>query len=50
MTQRIVIDTGPLIAYLNPNDTHHAWAIAYLCPMLSKLFTNPTALARLMIV
>ena len=27
MIQEIVIDTGPLIAYLNPKDTHHAWAI-----------------------
>ena len=24
MIQKIVIDTGPLIAYFNSNDTHHA--------------------------
>jgi uncharacterized protein len=39
MIQRVVIDTGPLIAYLNPNDTHHAWAIEALSssnlPLLS---------------
>jgi uncharacterized protein len=27
MNPTVVIDTGPLIAYLNPNDTHHDWAV-----------------------
>jgi uncharacterized protein len=39
MSQPVLIDTGPLIAYLNPNDTHHAWAVKILSdidlPLLS---------------
>jgi uncharacterized protein len=39
MNQPVLIDTGPLIAYLNPNDTHHAWAVKILAdvdlPLLS---------------
>jgi uncharacterized protein len=39
MNQPVLIDTGPLIAYLNPNDTHHAWAVKILTdvdlPLLS---------------
>ncbi|MEB3295533.1 MAG: PIN domain-containing protein [Synechococcales bacterium] len=26
----IILDTGPLIAYLNPHDRHHQWAIKIL--------------------
>jgi uncharacterized protein len=39
MKQPVLIDAGPLIAYLNPNDTHHAWAVKILSdidlPLLS---------------
>lgn len=30
MTRRYVIDTGPIIALLNPDEEHHAWAAAQI--------------------
>lgn len=27
MTQTTIIDTGPLVAYLNARDSQHAWAL-----------------------
>jgi predicted nucleic acid-binding protein len=46
MTQRIVIDTGPLIAYLNLNDTHHAWAIEALSSLNLPLLSCEAVIAE----
>ena len=39
MTQTLLLDTGPLVAYLSANDQHHKWAIDLLegadLPLLS---------------
>ena len=46
MIQEIVIDTGPLIAYLNPKDIHHAWAIEALSNVNLPLFSCEAVIAE----
>jgi predicted nucleic acid-binding protein len=37
--QRTVVDTGPLVAVLNANDEHHAWAREVFGELSPPLFT-----------
>ena len=30
MSRGVIVDTGPLVAYLNKRDTWHGWAVAQL--------------------
>ena len=46
MIQKIAIDIGPLIAYLNPNDTHHAWAIEVLSTVNLPLLSCEAVIAE----
>jgi len=34
-----ICDTGPLVAYLNRNDPHHAWAVAIMKQLAPPLLT-----------
>jgi uncharacterized protein len=34
-----ICDTGPIIAYLNRNDPHHAWAVALMKQLAPPLLT-----------
>lgn len=36
---RVLLDTGPLIAYLNRRDRHHAWAVACWRALFEPLWT-----------
>lgn len=36
---RVLVDTGPLVAYLNRRDRHHAWAVACWKAMADPLWT-----------
>jgi predicted nucleic acid-binding protein len=36
---RVLLDTGPLVAYLNRNDRHHAWAIESWSALFDPLWT-----------
>ena len=39
MSQRVILDTGPLVAYLKRQDLHHQWAIAQLAKIKPPLLT-----------
>lgn len=39
MTSLIIIDTGPLVAYLNSNDRYHGWAKKRFQEIVSPLLT-----------
>ena len=41
-----MIDTGPIVAYLSANDTHHAWAVAALGQLRPPLLTCEPVLAE----
>jgi uncharacterized protein len=36
---RVLLDTGPLVAYLNKNDRHHEWALACWKALTDPLWT-----------
>jgi len=44
--QRTVVDTGPLVAVLNANDEHHAWAREVFGTLLPPLFTCEAVLSE----
>jgi uncharacterized protein len=46
MSQPVLMDTGPLIAYLNPNDMHHAWAVETLSSADLPLFSCEAVIAE----
>lgn len=39
MTQRVLLDTGPFVAFLDGRDRHHVWARAVLHKVKPPLFT-----------
>lgn len=45
MTQ-IVVDTGPLVAFLNRNDAYHRWATETLGPLEPPLWTCEAVLSE----
>jgi uncharacterized protein len=42
----VLVDTGPIVAYLSANDTHHAWAVAALGQLRPPLVTCEPVLAE----
>ena len=41
-----ICDTGPLVAYLNRNDPHHAWAIAVMRTVRAPMLTCQAVLTE----
>ena len=41
-----LVDTGPLVAFLNRKDTHHAWAVEVLSQASSPLLTCEAVLSE----
>ena len=39
MKQRVIVDTGPLVAAINHKDTFHAWAVQQLSTIQTPLYT-----------
>ena len=43
---RVLLDTGPLVAYLNRNDRHHAWAVERWSALFDPLWTCEAVLSE----
>ena len=43
---RVLLDTGPLVAYLNRNDRHHEWAAARWNALFDPLWTCEAVLSE----
>ena len=43
---RVLLDTGPLVAYLNRNDRHHAWAAECWNALFDPLWTCQAVLSE----
>ena len=45
-TTRVLLDTGPLVAYLNRQDRHHRWAVACWSALYDPLLTCEAVLSE----
>ena len=46
MSRKIILDTGPLVAYLNKKDLYHEWAKAQFATMTPPLLTCEAVLSE----
>jgi len=47
---RVLLDTGPLVAYLNRNDRHHKWAVECWASLYDPLWTCEAVLSEAVFV
>lgn len=43
---KVILDTGPLVAFLNKNDQYHEWAVAQFATMIPPLLTCEAVLSE----
>lgn len=46
MKQHVILDTGPLVAFLNRRDTYHGWAMQQLADIRQPLLTCEAVLSE----
>ncbi|MBZ5500089.1 MAG: PIN domain-containing protein [Acidobacteriia bacterium] len=46
MIQKVLLDTGPLVAYLNARDRYHEWTVAQLSGMAAPLITCEAVISQ----
>ncbi len=44
--KKIIVDTGPLVAFLNKSDTYHAWALMQFARLQPPFFTCEPVLSE----
>jgi predicted nucleic acid-binding protein len=44
--RKVILDTGPLVAFLNKNDRYHEWAIAQFGALIPPLLTCEAVLSE----
>ena len=47
---KVLLDTGPLVGYLNRNDQHHQWAVECWSALFDPLWTCEAVLSEAMFV
>jgi predicted nucleic acid-binding protein len=46
MKQQVILDTGPLVAFLNAQDKYHAWAVSHWAQIEPPLLTCEAVLSE----
>ena len=46
MTERVILDTGPLVAFFDPGDEAHEWAVDTFRRLRTPLLTNEAVLVE----
>jgi len=46
MRRRVVVDTGPLVAFLDKRDRHHDWAVSQWSQIEAPLLTCESVLSE----
>lgn len=44
--QKVLLDTGPLVAFLNKRDQYHSWTVSELASMAPTLLTCEAVLSE----